>query len=75
MDKTFAPVVAAIAKAAEAGTIPRSTDVIEAKHEIVGFVIMSALDPTCSMDEVLADRIVDLFIAGRCATEQGSHGR
>ena len=36
-------------------------------HEIEGFVVMTAMDFTCSMDAALADRIVDLFIAGRCA--------
>ena len=65
MDKTFAPVVAAIESAASAGVIPARTDVIEAKHELVGFVIMSALDPKCAMSDALADRIVDLFLAGR----------
>lgn len=65
MDKTFAPVVAAIESAAQAGVIPPHTDVIEAKHELVGFVIMSALDPSCVMGDVLADRIIDLFLAGR----------
>lgn len=65
MDRTFAPVVAAIEAAASADVIPGDTDVIEAKHELVGFVIMSALDPECVMSDALADRIVDLFLAGR----------
>jgi hypothetical protein len=65
MDRTFAPVVAAIESAAGADVIPADTDVIEAKHELVGFVIMSALDPECVMSDALADRIVDLFLAGR----------
>lgn len=65
MDQTFAPVVAAITAAAGAGVIPPDTDIVEAKHEIVGFVIMSALDAACPMDEALAERVVDLFIAGR----------
>lgn len=65
MDRTFAPVVAAIEAAASADVIPGDTDVIEAKHELVGFVIMSALDPQCVMSDALAERIVDLFLAGR----------
>ena len=65
LDRTFAPVVAAIASCAQAGVIPQDTDILEAKHEIVGFVIMSALDPTCAMDDALADRVIDLFIEGR----------
>lgn len=65
MDRTFAPVVAAIEAAASADVIPGDTDVIEAKHELVGFVIMSALDPECVMSDALAERIVDLFLAGR----------
>lgn len=28
---------------------------------------MTAMDFNCPMDDALADRIVDLFIAGRCA--------
>ena len=67
MDQTFAPVVAAIASAAQANVIPQNTDTLEAKHELVGFVIMSALDPTCVMDDALADRVANLFIAGRRA--------
>lgn len=73
MDQTFAPVVAAIGNAARGGAIPQDTDVIEAKHEIVGFIIMSALDPTCPMDDALADRVIDLFIAGRRAIEGSRH--
>lgn len=65
LDQTFAPVVAAITSCAQADLIPVDTDILEAKHEIVGFVIMSALDPSCPMSNALADRIVDLFIAGR----------
>lgn len=65
LDQTFAPVVAAIASCAQTAVIPEGTDILEAKHEIVGFIIMSALDPTCAMDDALADRVVDLFIAGR----------
>lgn len=65
MDQTFAPVVEAIAAAAKSSLIPKQTNVIEAKHEIVGFVIMSALDPSCVMDEALADRVVSLFLAAR----------
>lgn len=65
MDKTFAPVVAAIRSAASGEVIPPHTDVTEAKHELVGFVIMSALDPECVMDDALAERIINLFLAGR----------
>ena len=65
MDQTFAPVVGAIRRAAVDRLIPETTDVLEAKHQIVGFVIMSALDPACEMNDVLADRIVDLFLTGR----------
>lgn len=65
MDQTFAPVVAAIQKVATANVIPADTNIAEAKHEIVGFVIMSALDAECTMDSNLADRIVRLFITGR----------
>lgn len=64
MDQTFAPVVVTITSAADAGVIPPDTDIVEAKHEIVGFVIMSALDPACPMDEAVADRFVGRFIAG-----------
>ena len=70
MDQTFAPLVAAIDKAASSGVIPRRTDIMEAKHEVVGFIIMSAIDPACSMDDALADRITGLFIAGRQAQER-----
>ena len=65
LDQTFAPVVAAIRSCAQVDLIPVDTDILEAKHEIVGFVIMSALDPDCPMSNALADRIVNLFIAGR----------
>ena len=65
LDQTFAPVVAAIRSCAQVDLIPVHTDILEAKHEIVGFVIMSALDPDCPMSNALADRIVNLFIAGR----------
>lgn len=65
MDQTFASIVIAIEKAAAAGVIPQSTDVMEAKHQIVGFIVMSAIAPTCAMDDALADRITDLFVAGR----------
>lgn len=65
LDQTFAPVVAAIAACARTGVIPSETDPLEAKHEIVGFVMMSALDPNCDMSDALAGRIVTLFIAGR----------
>ena len=71
MDQTFAPVVAAIAHAAQSSVIPADTDISEAKHELVGFVIMSALDPSCPMDHALADRIVRLFIAGRRSLTAG----
>lgn len=67
MDHTFAPVVAAIESVTKAQVISSSTDIFEAKHQIVGFIIMSALDPSCVMDDVLADRVIDLFIAGRRA--------
>ncbi|MFM9136259.1 MAG: TetR/AcrR family transcriptional regulator [bacterium] len=65
LDQTFAPLVAAIKKAATSGVIPQRTDTMEAKHQIVGFIIMSAIDPTCAMDDELADRITALFVAGR----------
>lgn len=68
LDQTFAPVVAAIRSCAKVDLIPIDTDILEAKHEIVGFVIMSALDPACPMSNALADRIVNLFIAGRRRT-------
>ena len=64
-DQTFAPLVASIAAAAASGVIPNDTDAKEAKHQLVGFIIMSAVDPTCAMDDDLADRITDLFIVGR----------
>ena len=67
MDQTFAPLVAAIKKASASGVIPKRTDTMEAKHQIVGFIIMSAIDPGCAMDDALADRITGLFIAGRQA--------
>ena len=69
MDQTFAPVVAAIERCAAEGVIPADTEVAEAKHQLVGFVIMSGIDAGCAMDEALADRIVDLFVAGRRARE------
>lgn len=65
MEQTFAPVLSAIAAAATAGLLPSETDIREAKHQLVGFVIMSALDVSCPMDESLADRIVELFLASR----------
>ena len=65
MDQTFAPLVLSIQRAASSGVIPPDTDVMEAKHQLVGFIIMSAIDPACAMDDVLADRITDLFIRGR----------
>ena len=71
MDRTFAPVVAAIESAARANIIPSQTDINEAKHELVGFAIMSALDPQCVMDDALAERIVDRFLAGRDHTRDG----
>lgn len=67
MDQTFAPVVEAIERCAAAGLIPGDTDIGEAKHQLVGFVIMSGLDATCTMDDPLADRIVELFLASRSA--------
>ncbi len=67
MDQTFAPLVTAIEKTAAAGVIPKRTDVMEAKHQIVGFIVMSAIDPACAMDDELAGRITALFIAGRQA--------
>lgn len=67
MDQTFAPLVAAIEQAASSEVIPKRTDVLEAKHQIVGFIIMSAIDPGCAMDDELADRITTLFLAGRQA--------
>lgn len=67
MDQTFAPVVQAIERCAVAGLIPSNTDIGEAKHQLVGFVIMSGLDSTCAMDDALADRIVELFLASRGA--------
>ena len=67
MDQTFAPLVTAIQQAAASGVIPKRTDVMEAKHQIVGFVVMSAIDPACAMDDQLADRITALFLAGRQA--------
>lgn len=67
MDQTFASLVAAIEIVAAAGVIPKRTDVMEAKHQIVGFIIMSAIDPDCLMDDDLADRITTLFIGGRQA--------
>lgn len=65
MDQTFAPVVGAIQRCAAAGLIPAGTDVAEAKHQLVGFVIMSGLDASCVMDDALADRIVALFLSSR----------
>lgn len=65
MDQTFTPVVRAIEGAVASGVLPADTDVPEAKHQLVGFVIMSAIDPDCAMDDGLADRIVELFVAGR----------
>lgn len=67
MDQTFTPVVRAIEGAVASGLLPSDTDVPEAKHQLVGFVIMSAIDPACVMDDALADRIVGLFVAGRNA--------
>jgi len=69
MDQTFAPVVRAIEGAVASGLLPGDTDVPEAKHQLVGFVIMSAIDPDCIMDDALADRVVDLFVAGRTGRE------
>lgn len=63
--QTFASLVSAITRAASSGVIPKDTDTMEAKHQLVGFIIMSAIDPTCAMDDELADRIAELFIAGR----------
>lgn len=68
MDQTFAPVVSAIQLCADEGLLSPDTDIGEAKHQLVGFVIMSGLDASCSMDDHLADRIVDLFMASRTAT-------
>lgn len=65
MDQTFTPVVEAIERCAVAGLIPSNTDIGEAKHQLVGFVIMSGLDASCAMDDALADRIVNLFLASR----------
>ena len=65
MDQAFAPLVGALERAASSGLIASRTKVAEAKHQIVGFVVMSALDPQCAMNDELADRIVDLFLAGR----------
>ena len=65
MDQTFAPLVSVIERSASSGVIPKRTDTMEAKHQIVGFIIMSAIDPTCAMNDALADRITALFIAGR----------
>lgn len=67
MDQTFASLVAAIENAASSDVIPKRTDIMEAKHQIVGFIIMSAIDPRCAMDDALADRITALFISGRQA--------
>jgi len=67
MDQTFASLVAAIKKAASPGVLPKRTDTMEAKHQIVGFIIMSAIDPGCAMHDALADRINALFISGRQA--------
>ena len=67
LDQTFAPLVAALEKASSSGVIPKRTDTMEAKHQIVGFIIMSALDRACVMDDALADRITGLFMAGRQA--------
>ena len=69
MDQTFTPVVRAIEGAVASGLLPGDTDVPEAKHQLVGFVIMSAIDPDCVMDDALADRVVDLFVAGRTGRE------
>ena len=64
-DQTFASLVDSIEAVAASGVIPKRTDTKEAKHQLVGFIIMSAVDPTCAMDDALADRITDLFITGR----------
>jgi hypothetical protein len=47
--------------------IPKRTDTMEAKHQLVGFIVMSAIDPTCAMNNSLADRVTELFLAGRQA--------
>lgn len=65
MDQAFAPLLACIERAASSGLISPRTNAAEAKHQVVGFVVMSALDADCRMDDALADRIVDLFLAGR----------
>ena len=67
LDQTFSPLVASIERAASAGVIPKRTDTMEAKHQLVGFIVMSAIDPTCAMNNSLADRVTELFLAGRQA--------
>lgn len=65
LDQTFAPLVRAIEGCVTSGLIAGDTDIAEAKHQLVGFIVMSALDAECRMDEALANRAIDLFLNSR----------
>jgi len=67
LDQTFAPLVQALHECISRGVIRSNTDVAEAKHQIVGLLIASALDPSCTMDALLADRTMQLFLDSRTA--------
>lgn len=51
--------------------LPDDTDCMEAKHQIFGLILVTALEPPAPLDEAFADRVVELFLASRkCSQPQ-----
>lgn len=64
-EQHFAAILAVLQRGIEEGDLPADIDLTEAKHQLYGPLISTALETDADLDEATADRIVDLFLKSR----------
>lgn len=64
-DAQYAGLLALLRRGIASGELPADTDCVEAKHQIFGIILVTALEPPAALDEAFADRVVELFLASR----------